>query len=83
MTSGSPWRWNKGTTMRRRRLEFWNVMNSVIPLFLLPRRPHLLNLCQGPGIAPCLWENPRLPTTSRLRTRQPLSSLLWKSPRCL
>ena len=64
MTSGSPWRWSRGTTMRRRRLECWNVMNSIIPLFPLPRRLHLLNLCQGPGIAGCLWMNPRPPTTS-------------------
>ena len=83
VTIGSPWRWSSGTTMRRRRLECWNVMNSIIPLFPLPRRLHLLNLCQGPGIAPCLWKNPRPPTTSRWRTLGPLTSLLWKSPRCL
>ena len=39
MTSGSPWRSNRGTKMRRRRYECWNVMNSIIPLFLLPRSP--------------------------------------------
>ena len=61
MTSGSPWRWSSGTTMRRRRLECWNVLNSIIPLFPLPHRLHLLNLCQGTGIAPCLWKNPRPP----------------------
>ena len=61
MTSGSPWRWNRGTTMRRRRLECWNVMNSIIPLLPLPRRLHLLNLCQGPGIAPCFLEESPAP----------------------
>ena len=75
VTSGSPWRWSRGMKMRRRRLECWNVMNSIIPLFPLPRRLHLLNLCQGPGIAPCLWKNPRPPTTSRWRTLRRLSSL--------
>ena len=83
MTRGPPWRWNRGTTMRRRRLECWNIAPSIIPLFLLPRRLHLLNLCQGPGIAPWLWKNPRLPTTSWWRTLRPLSALLWKNPRCL
>ena len=58
MTSGSPWHW------RRRRLECWNIGPSVISPFLLPRRLQRLNLCQGPEIAPCLWKNPRLPTTS-------------------
>ena len=46
MTSGSPWRWNRGTTMRRRRLECWNVAPSIIPLFPLPRRLQRPNLCQ-------------------------------------
>ena len=58
MTSGSPWRWDRVTATRRRRLECWTVMNSIIPLFPMPRRLHRPNLCQGPGIAPCLWKNP-------------------------
>ena len=59
MTSGPPCRWNRGTTMRRRRLQCWNVAPSIIPLFPLPRRLHRLNPCQGPGIIPCLWINTR------------------------
>ena len=77
MTSGSPWRWNKGTMKRRRRLECWNVAPSIIVLFPLPRRLHRPNLCQGPGFAPCLWKNPRRPTTTWWRTRRPLIALLW------
>ena len=83
MTSGSPGRWDRGTTTGRRRLECRNVMNSIIPLFPLPRRLHRPNLCEGPGIAPCLWKNPRRPTTSWWRTLKPLSALLWRNPRCL
>ena len=83
MTSGSPWRWNRGTTRRRRRLECWNMGPFIIPLFPLPRCLHCLNLCQGPGIAPCLWNNPWLPTTSWCRTLRPLSALLWMNPWCL
>ena len=82
MTSGSPLRWNRGTTMRRRRLECWNIGPFIIPLFPLPRRLQHLNPCQGPGFAPCLWKNPRLPTTSWWRTLWPLSALLWMNPRC-
>ena len=53
-------------------MECRNLMNSIVSLFLLPRRLHPPNLCQGPGITPCLWKNPRL-----------LSALLWRNPRCL
>ena len=83
MTNGSPWRWNSRTTMRSRRLECWNKGPFNIPLFPLPRRLHRLNLCQGPGITPCLWKNPRHPTTSWWRTLRPLSALLWRNLRCL
>ena len=64
-------------------MECWNVMNSIIPLFLLPRCLPCLNLCQGPGIAPCLSKNPQRPTTSWLRTLRPFSAFLWRNPRCL
>ena len=64
-------------------MESWNVMNSIIPLFLLPHHLHCPNPYQGPGTAPFLWKNPRRPTTSWWRTLRPLSALLWKNPRCL
>ena len=64
-------------------MECWNVMNSIIPLFAVPRCLHRPNLCQGPGIAPCLWKNPRRPATSWWRTLRPLSALLWRNPRCV
>ena len=81
MTSGSPWRGNRGTTTTRRGLECWNVAPSIFPLFPLPRRLHRPNLCQGPGIAPCLWKNPRRATTSWWRTLWPLNALLSRNPR--
>ena len=80
VTSGSPQRWNRGATMRERRLECWNVGPANIPLFPLPRCLPCPNLCLGPRIAPCLWRNPRTPATSWWRTRQLLSVLLWTSP---
>ena len=83
MTSGCSWRWDKGTTTRRRRFRFWNVMNSIIPLFPLPRCLPRPNLCQRPGIAPYLWKNPRRPTASRCTTLRPLSALLWRNTWCL
>ena len=64
-------------------MECWNVMNSIIPLFLLPRRLRRPNLSQGPGIAPCLWKNLRRPTTSWWGPLRSLSALLWRIPRCL
>ena len=45
MNGGSPWRCNTGATMRRRRLECWNIGRSTIPLFLLPHRLRRPNLC--------------------------------------
>ena len=83
MTSGSLWHRSRGTTTRRRGLERWNVAKSIVPLFPLPRCLHHPNPCQGPGIAPCLWKNPRRPTTSWWRTLRPLSALLWRKSGCL
>ena len=74
MTGCSPWRSNRGATMRRRRLACWNIGPFIIPLFPLPHRLHRPNLCRGPGIAPCLWWNPWRPTTLWWRTHRPLST---------
>ena len=49
----------------------------------VPSSPASPEPVQGPGIAPCLWKNPRHPTTSCWRTLWPLSALLWRNLRCL